>query len=220
MPTQVHRSLATFFAALVIAAPAAATQSVDLLFVRLNGDPILDSTFLAVQPGDRVGVEMRMTTDAQGVAAYSVSVDFDGAGDGRIALAGFANVVDPLLFAFELTAPDTTLPGLVRHFTAANLAPNPATEDTSFVIGSLDFVVTAAITEGPALIAPGLFSSGVDEILSNDLELIGNHFVFNDVSAEFQFSGATLSAKPVPEPSTAVLCLLGLVGLTLTRRVG
>jgi hypothetical protein len=76
--------------------------------------------------------------------------------------------------------------------------------------------VTAGILDGPAIIAPGLLNVTIDGILSNEFELIGDQFVFEDVSAEYTFLGATLQI--IPEPSTAMLLRAGLGILSGIRR--
>jgi hypothetical protein len=202
--------------------PAAATQSVELFFTAHNGAPIAHTASLSVAPGDTIALEMIMTTDAQGVSAYGVSVDFDSADQGRITLDGFGNTLAPGFAGHfkDPFGPDNSLgtPGFVESFNAfAPLGePNPLSESAQFAIGTLSFMVTAGILDGPAIIAPGLLNVTIDGILSNEFELIGDQFVFEDVSAEYTFLGATLQI--IPEPSTAMLLGAGLGILSGIRR--
>lgn len=212
---------------ILLASPAGAVPSVDLFFSELNGSSIGTTQNLAVLPGDRVGVEMVITGDDRGVVAYSLSVDFDSGGDGRILLEDYATV---LALGFEdilgpgPQGPDDSLgaPGMVRLFAATSgfgpggLEPNPFTENASFTVATLEFTITDEILGGPATIAPGLFHTGVDEILSNDVELIGSDFQFVDVSADYAFTFATLTI--VPEPATGLLLAGGLLVLARVRR--
>lgn len=215
------RGLAVILA-LAWAAPAGAVPSVDLYFVGKNGSPIADATTLAVAPGDQIDVEMRIASDERGVTAYSISVDYDSAGQGRILLEDFADTLpDGFDFALGATTPwgpgdPNGTPGFVRHFTAGTFEPDPVTESAVFAIATLSFSVTSAILDGPALIAPGLFFVGIDEIISNEWVLVGEDFVFEDVSAEYALHDATLVA--IPEPSTALLLGGALVGLSAWRR--
>jgi len=201
-------------------AAALATQSVELFFNAHNGAPIAPAANLVVAPGDSIGVEMIMTTDAQGVWFYGVSVDFDSTQLGRLSLDAFANVLPP---GFQLNlgafGPDDSRgeEGFVSSFAAIGPygAPNPLSENAQFLIATLSFTVTAGILDGPAIVVPGIFNTGVDEILSNENELIGNEYVFRDVSAEYVFQAATI--RLVPEPSTALLLVVGLALLSRAR---
>lgn len=206
-----------------LAGAARATPSVDLVFTELNGLPIAEATHLRVAPDDQVTVEMRMTTDSRGVTAYAVSVDFDSALESRILLDAFANVTPPVpnfyAFAPPIGPEDTAgSSGFVLSFNAGTLLDDPATDDLSFAIGTLTFTATDGILGGPVVIAPGLFNAGIDEILSNELVLVGGDFEYHpvDLSGAFAFQSLTLLA--IPEPSTALLLGAGLALLARTRR--
>jgi hypothetical protein len=204
------------------ATQAGAVPSVDLYFVGRNGAPVADATSLEVAPGDLLDVEMRMTTDERGVLAYSITVDFDSAGHARLIPTDFSIVLPPALDSILGVGPPwgpdhpDGAPGFVRLFNAATLDTDPDTRNKVFAIGRLSFEVTSNILDGPASIAPGLFYQGVDEILSNDLVLIGGSYVFDDISAEFAMGSVTLTA--VPEPSTALLLGAAMISSLAWRR--
>jgi hypothetical protein len=202
----------------LLSLPAMAAPSLDLFFTSRNGNAIPETTSLGVQPGDRVALEMRMTSDERGVSAYSISVDFDSVGEGPLDPVTYANVL-PSGLSFPIIAPrgpgdPLGEPGFIKHFTGATFIASPLTENATFTIGLLEFDVTAGILNGPVRIAPGIFFAGVDEILSNELVLVGQDFVFHEVSADFGFGSATLAL--VPEPGTGLLVSIGL--LLLARR--
>lgn len=207
-----------------LASPAAAMPSVDLYFTELNGSTIGDTRNLAVRPGDQLGVEMRISSDDRGVYAYSLSVDFDSAGTNRLVLGDFATLLAP---GFETIlgpgpqGPEDALgaPGMVRLFAAsAPIAqPNPLSANATFTVATLEFSVTDEILNGPAAIAPGLFFEGVDEIASNEFELVGGEFQFVPIGADFTFNSATIRVTVVPEPGTALLLTGGLLVLARLR---
>jgi hypothetical protein len=200
--------------ALSFSSVSASALSVDLLFVGLNGSAIPDSTHLTVMPGDQVDVDLRLSTDTQGVSGYSLSVDFDSGLLNRLVLDSYANVLPPGIdFAIiDPRGPGDPLgePGFVKHFTGGTFDPSSLTEDTTMLIGTMGFTVTSEITGGPAQLSVVVFP-GVDEILSNELVLIGEQFEFNDITADFELATAFLAI--VPEPSTALLFAVGLLGL-------
>ena len=111
---------------LLVSGEAAALPSVDLLFTELNGQSIAATDFLAVSPGDQIGVEMHMTTDERGVFAYSISVDFDSAENERVALDSFAN-----LFPFPFAAPLAPQPLGPRTLWAMRVPRSPDSSGTS-----------------------------------------------------------------------------------------
>lgn len=206
----------------LLPASARATQSLEIFFTAHNGVAMPRTANLAVAPGDSLGAEIIMTTDVQGVNAYSVSVDFDSAQLGRLSLDAFANEL-PLGFVGNFAdpfGPDHALgmPGYVSSFNAFGPIGgfDPRTENAQFSIGTLSFTVTTLIVGGPAIVAPGLFLTAVHEIISNEYEVIGGQFVYKDVSAEYAFYGAKL--RLVPEPSTALLLATGLALLARAGR--
>jgi hypothetical protein len=211
-----------------LASSARATPSVDLFFTALNGSSIDATRSLAVLPGDRVGVEMLVTGDERGVGFYNLSVDFDSAGTGRLLLEDFGDILAPGYNEpfTDPQGPDGPVgaPGMVRLFNATTWVrgvgyqPNPFTVDATFAVAWLEFTVTDEILNGEATVAPGLFHTGVDEILSNELELIGSDYQFVPISADFAFNFATLSAAPVPEPGTGLLLAGGMLVLARMRR--
>ena len=215
---------------LLASGEVAAVPSVDLLFTELNGTSIAETNALAVRPGDQIGVAMRLNTDVHTIWAYSISVDFDSAENERITLDSFANLPPfPLTEIIEPHGPDDflseaspDLPGMVRHFTGffpASPTRLPPTANSSLTIGTLDFIVTENIFEGPAVIAPGIFITGVDEILGAT-GLLGDIVEFNEISAAVSFNTASLTAASIPEPSSVALLGLGMLGLLVSRRAG
>lgn len=96
--------------------------SAELFFTQKNGDSIPDATLLMVEPGDLFEVELRLTSDSRGIRAYSISVDFDSALDGRISLVSVEELLPPE-FGFHLgidtpwdPSEPNGVPGFIKHF--------------------------------------------------------------------------------------------------------
>ena len=189
---------------------ARAGATVDLLFVRHNGAPIAPTTSVTgVLPGDTLEMVARMTNDQALTAAFfSISYDLD-----------LVDRVD-IISAFQWG-------GLAVNKAATDFfAPFVALGgDTGTSIGSFNgFVTNVAL---PRTLPPGSYQMGTVTWLAKgagDVSIasflsgaddFGDAF-FNNISSLVSLHSAT--AEVIPEPGTASLLGLGLVGILLMGR--
>jgi hypothetical protein len=210
------------------APPASAGATVDLLFVRHNGDRIAATDTVAALPGDTLRMRLVLRNSSLlSIYAFSLAYDLDQPLDhldpvvygdpenpGFRSWAGVAmnpqNArFSPLLVPFNSTPTFfgswvSTNGARTNAFLQVNNAPTIA---GGYIVGTMTWKVKADLTPGsPAHIFSGLFSTGADGFADNNFNLIDDQVLFH---------GATVNA--VPEPGTAVLLALGLVGLRLAR---
>lgn len=126
--------------------------------------------------------------------------------------APFISTYRPICFCTSGVESTSAAAGLITLFHSlvrdSTSTPIPLPTGT-YNIGSARFVVNSSPTDGPDVFI-GLFDPGGDVVINNINQAINpNSLVFGSASVNL-----------IPEPSTATLVGLGLVGITVLGRRG
>jgi hypothetical protein len=201
----------------LLSSDSRAGATVDLLFVGRNGGAIAPTASVGALPGDTLTMAVRMRNDeALTVAVFSLNYDLDGDNELDV-VSAFQWFGIPLgkagsdFFApvnrdvFSSTA---TFVGSFQGATTNLSLPRtlPATPG-GYQMGTVVWKVNAGVNDDGADIISGILNFGVDGF---------GDAVFNLMDARVRFNSATVNL--IPEPGTASLLGLGLVGLVLLRR--
>lgn len=194
-------------AAMLVSSANAATVSA--LWTSVNGAPIVPTAWLSVMPGDSVTATIYLDGTADGgINAYSISLWWDG---GALPTLGGASAVEFLPPGFSLnftggvvsvTDSAAGVRGEILGYEAGCLF---CVVNGNFAVGTASFTVVNPVPSvlQSAIIQPG----GADDITAT---LLGT-----SVAATSLFGSAAIN---IPEPATASLLGLGLLGLALARR--
>jgi len=185
--------------ALALAAGGAQAGTIELIFTSTTGDGVAGSGTIEALPGDMLTLEYILNVGAADspVYLYQMSVQWTGASlvsepVNNIPADWFQIPLDPLP-----SGPNIWSSGLG----GSDLFGNPITPGSSHVLGASTVEVAATGTISLVLIA-----ANSDDILT---ELGGG-----SVADEYTFLPGTIL---VPEPGTAMLLAIGLVGICLRR---
>jgi len=201
-----------------LAKDASAGATIDLVFVELNGLPILATDTVTLLPGGgdtlKMNIVMRTSESLSG-HAFSINYDLDGDNELDVLHRGNWTGVTinakatvfyaPIAGAFSPTTP--TFVGSWNSTNGANTSTFMPANPGGYTIGTVVWTVGAGVnTDGQDIII-GFLNPGVDGL---------GGAAFANISASALFKGATVNV--IPEPGTAALVGFGLVGLILAGR--
>jgi hypothetical protein len=212
-----------------VAKDASATVTFSLIWTSTSGTGIVGTNSIFADPGDVLILSIRMSTD-QTMAAHGISLNFDtdlgnelnlfnpaggaewsGTSYGSTAMAG---TYAPLVLGLgPPPAVDSTgaTSGRINTFESGKTPSGAFLPTGTYTVGTAKFIATANLSTGPdgADVFAGLFNVGVDEVLNNLNAPIGT------ISVNY---GDAAIQQVIPEPGTASLLGLGLLGLVLAGR--
>jgi hypothetical protein len=200
---------------------ARAGATVDLLFIGVNGGSIAATNTVTVDVGDILTMAVRMRNDeAITVLVYSTNYDLDLDNEldvvtqfmwAGVAIngkasdffapigGGFSPTTATFVGSFQGSTTNLSLP--------RTLPPAGGAFAGGYQMGTVTWKVAAGVNNDGADIISGLLNPGVDGAADA---------LFGDLTPELLFNSATVNF--VPEPGTASLLGLGLVGLMLMGR--
>jgi len=206
---------------------AGATVTFSLVWTSTSGTGIVGTNDISADIGDVLTLSIRMTTD-QTLGGHGVSLNFDtdlgnelnlfspGGGKNWAGTTfGTATMISNYAQIGPVgTATDSTgvLAGRINTFNSGVLTGPLFLPVGTYTIGTARFVANGAVGLQPdgADVFVGLFNTGVDDVLNN-----GNLAI---PIGSLVFGSASVNSEVIPEPGTASLLGLGLVGLVLAGR--
>jgi len=201
---------------------AGATVTFSLVWIGTSGTGVTGTSSIFADSGDVLELQVRMTTD-QTLGAHGVSLNFDtdlgnelnllnpvggknwsGSTFGTTTMVSQYAEISPVGTTAESTG---AMAGRINTFNSGVLSGPLFLPVGSYAIGTARFTYNGGSTDGNDVFV-GLFNTGVDDVLNN----------LNTVIAPgtMVFGGAEVNF--IPEPGTASLLGLGLIGLVLAGR--
>jgi len=214
--------LSAALALALLAGDSRAGATVDLLFVSYNGASITPTNWFrsaSVRPGDTLVMDIVLRTQSP-LAFHSFSLEYD------LSPSESAHPLTPghkgnwLGVALDETNPNLTYaprapfspttPHFVGSWQSTNggsttlfLPPSPG---GGYTVGTIVWTLSSFPFDVNYIFS-GLFNPGVDGIADNNFNLIDSYVLFHSAAV-----------GPIPEPGTAALLGLGLVGLAAAGR--
>ena len=200
-PKMLFKHAARLLACFGCAAPAFAqvTISVDMD----TTTPGIQSTRSALGP---FTAGLVMTVGPAGVSSYGISAQFDNT---ELSLVGAPASTEllPAGFTFHFTAgvaEESQAQGHVYSFEAATFGLGPA--NTNFTIGTINFTVTALVSDASADITLGFYNSSIDGLFDNAgnpvVPVSVNGFVTPRPTLRIALTGTNTVLVAWPAPST------------------
>jgi len=223
MRRQLRRALGVI-AVLLLAAPSAGALSMGLTWIDTDGTGVRGSDTIAVKPGDQVTLQIEFYPEGVEIAGVGMSADFDLDGMNELDLVSCTTTafqVDPVSGAgytpvvpcggnpgnhFPNVESELGLAGEVNQLVVVTF-PETFQSSGTIVIGEMTFRVNQPLTDG-ADIFVGSLRQGLDGVIVGS----GEYLLAPSVVL------GTASVIVNPEPSTAALFGLGLIGLGAARR--
>ena len=217
---------------------AGAVSVLDMVWVSHNGS-VIDTDSVTAAPGDILTMEMRFIPDQDvAILGWSVFFDTDGenelniiqvrewTGYNQLAMAMNAQLAVTLLPSNNgagtlggnvFTDSTAVIRGQSLTYESGTLGdglPGPTTVGAqgTYIVGTIVWQVNNPTTDGDDIFT-GAFNSGVDGTFNADIPGI-------NLNNTIDFQGASVNVNVIPEPGTASLLGLGLVGLILAGRRG
>lgn len=188
----------------------ASATTVGIRFTGTTGGGIIGTNSIDAAPGDVLTAIVGLTADAFGVSSYGVSVQYDiDLGDELDLLSATELLNAPFQFNSTVGCASTQESsaaqlGNVLNCEAATFGAGPPPPPTVDII-ELMFLVTGNVATDGFDIETGFFSVGFDGM-------------FDNAGSPSSVTFGTASVN-VPEPSTALLIGLGIVGLATRSRM-
>jgi hypothetical protein len=198
---------------------ARAGATVDLIFVGINGGAIAGTDTVTVAPSSTLTMAVIMRNDQTLTAAvFSANYDLDLIDDldpigvfqwGGVAIAKAADRFQPIGALSPTTATFVgSFQGATTNLSLPRLLPVAGGAFAGgYQMGTVVWHVSAGVHNDGADIISGILNPGIDAF---------GDAAFNNISDLVHFNSATVNL--VPEPGTASLLGLGLVGLVLAGR--
>ena len=201
---------------------ARAGATIDLLFVGINGGSIAATNTVTVNAGDLLTMALVMRNDqTMTIAVFSTNYDLDGDNEldvisqfqwGGVALNKQATDSFSPVGAFSPTTATFvgSFQGATTNFGGPRVLPPAAGAFAGgYQMGTIVWKVGGGVNNDGVDVISGLLNFGIDGFFNA---------TFDDMANLVLFNSATVNA--VPEPGTAMLLGLGLVGLVLAGRRG
>jgi len=210
------------------AGSASANATLDLIWTgSTNTSAVLGGSAIQAASGDTLTLAVYITAGTEGLSSYGISIEFDSALLNQLNVVGTAEYgLKPTVtctpfpscfFDTPTMAPftpgvssviesTTSAPGFVYTFEAGTLGNGLLASFGAFQIGEIMFSVNpSVVTDGPDVLS-GFFNVGADGAYDNASQPV-----------TMNFNSAAVDAF-APEPGTATLLCLGLVGLAVAGR--
>jgi hypothetical protein len=215
--------MAAMICSVGMAKNASATVTFSIVWTSTTGTGITGSNSIFADPGDVIQLSLIMTTD-QTLAAHGVSINYDtdlgnelnflagkewlGTSFGTTTMAGtYASLVAGLGPPAPVESTNAVA-GRINTYESGKTPAGAFLPTGSYAVGTARFVVNpGASTDGDDLFL-GLFSVGIDDVINN----------LNGVIPSSGLVFGTAAVNVIPEPGTATLLGLGLVGLVMAGR--